>query len=840
MPSPHARASQPFTSISISRLALAFNAFVVIGILAVAAAAGLAIDSLRIGGSMYDQIVSSKNLVADILPPPLYVIEAYQEVTRLENAPDDHAQRVERLALLRKQYADRRTYWEASSYPANIKRKLTVDSDREAQAFWSEIESGFLPALRDRDAAKMRQSYATITGAYDAHRKIVDDIVTEANAVSAQVEQVAERQKYWYFVFMAGTIAAALGLALFALYVMRARVTHPLVALAEHLKDTTRQPTPSHVPFSQRPDEIGTVAQAIEAFRFDVEQRVLEEKNAQLDGALNNIVQGVEMYDAEGRLVLCNARYKTIYGMQETDVPAGATLRDVVARRVASGLLSRDAADALCSQIERARLAPSERDIACLLEDGRCVAIAVQPMRNGGFVATHADVTEQRRNEAKIAYFAHHDALTALPNRIKFNDELERALAYARRGELVAVHIVDLDRFKPVNDSLGHPAGDRLLGMVADRLRSELRETDRIGRMGGDEFAIVERQISEPADAVALANRVIALLSEPYDLDGHRVTIGASVGIAVSPQDGTTAEDLLRNADLALYRAKREGRRTFRFFEPAMDAQMQARATLERELRDALALGQFELHYQPIIAAQSNEVCSFEALLRWRHPAKGLISPAAFIPLAEESRLIVPIGAWVLREACAAAMRWPAHIKVAVNLSAAQFRSGDVGRAVADALDSSGLAPNRLELEITESLLLEADAKTMETLHHLRGLGAHITLDDFGTGYSSLAYLQSFPFDKIKIDKSFVQGIEGHDGRSLKIVRAVTTLADGLGMKTTAEGVESNGQLEAVRSEGCTEIQGFLMSKPLKIADVELMLRMLPGGGEKEGDVKAA
>jgi diguanylate cyclase (GGDEF)-like protein len=440
-------------------------------------------------------------------------------------------------------------------------------------------------------------------------------------------------------------------------------------------------------------------------------------------------------------------------------------------------------------------------------------------MPDSGWVATHEDITEQRRSKIKIEHMAHHDALTDLANRVLLNERLEHALILVHRDEMIAIHHVDLDQFKAVNDTLGHPGGDKLLKMVADRLRRLVRESDTVARMGGDEFAIVQ-VAANPTDATTLAQRVIGAMSEPFDIDGHQTSIGASVGIAVGPGDGLTPEELLRNADLALYRAKRDGRGTFRFFEPGMDLQMQARRIMEQDLRKALPAGEFELYYQPIINLANNEISGFEALIRWNHPTQGLIAPGSFIPLSEETGFIVPMGEWVIRQACATAALWPDDLHVAVNISAVQFRSPGLLQVIVGALAGSGLHPTRLEIEITETVLLLDKEATLTTLHRLRELGVRIAMDDFGTGYSSLTYLQCFPFDKIKIDRSFIRDIADNAG-SLNIVRAVAALANGLGMQATAEGVETREQLDRITSEGCTEVQGFWFSHPLPAAEIE-------------------
>jgi diguanylate cyclase (GGDEF)-like protein/PAS domain S-box-containing protein len=435
------------------------------------------------------------------------------------------------------------------------------------------------------------------------------------------------------------------------------------------------------------------------------------------------------------------------------------------------------------------------------------------------------DVTERKQAEARIEHMAHHDALTGLPNRVLFHDRLGEALSRIRRGSgNLAVLCLDLDQFKSVNDTLGHPLGDALLKTVAERLDHCVRDTDMVARLGGDEFAIILPTIDGPHDAEQTASRVIDVLGQPYEIQGHEVVVGASVGIAIAPGDGDAADALLRNADMALYRAKGDGRGRFNFFEPEMDRRIQLRRTLELDLRKAFQNGEFELYYQPLINLDSGEVSGFEALLRWCHPERGMVSPAEFIPLTEEIGLITPLGEWVLRKACAEAMTWPAHVKVAVNLSPVQFKSRNLVQAVLTALAYSRLPATRLELEITESVLLGETDANLAILHQLRGLGVHISMDDFGTGYSSLSYLRSFPFDKIKIDQSFVRELAERPD-CMAIIRAVVGLGTSLGIATTAEGVETPEQLERLRAEGCTELKGFLFSPPRRASDVALMLR---------------
>ncbi len=432
-----------------------------------------------------------------------------------------------------------------------------------------------------------------------------------------------------------------------------------------------------------------------------------------------------------------------------------------------------------------------------------------------------ADLANSREEAHRLAL---HDPLTGLPNRVLLAERMEHALARVRRqGTMLAVLCLDLDRFKQVNDTLGHPVGDDLLRAVAGRLADCLRNCDTVARLGGDEFAIIQAPLGRVEDAGVLAQRIIETLSEPYDLGGHKVVVGASVGIALAPADTADRDHLLKMADMALYRAKADGRGVFRLFEPGMDTKMQARRVLEFDLRRAVKAQEFELDYQPLVDLPSGRVSGVEALVRWRHPERGLIRPDDFIPLAEETGLIGPIGEWVLHQACAAAAEWPADVMVAVNVSAAQFKRPGLVAAVFDALAASALPPERLELEITETAFLADADTTLATLHRLREKGVRIAMDDFGTGYSSLGYLRSFPFDKIKIDRCFIREVEtSMDCKA--IVRAVTGLGSNLGITITAEGVETTAQLDQLRAEGCDQVQGFLFSRPVPARDVVALL----------------
>jgi diguanylate cyclase (GGDEF)-like protein len=570
------------------------------------------------------------------------------------------------------------------------------------------------------------------------------------------------------------------------------------------------------------------------------QEETLRVRNFQFDTAINNMSQGLCFFDSDHRLIVCNDRFVEMYDIAPECVSPGMSLIEIVDLRFEAGSFPAMTRDEYLHWRTNVAVSNEAKDSIVELMNGRTFKIRHRPMAGGGWVATHEDITEQRQSEVKIEYMAHHDALTDLANRVLLNDRLEQALGRVQHSEMVAVHHLDLDQFKAVNDTFGHPCGDKLLRTVAERLRGLVGEADTIARMGGDEFVIVQATIADPADATSLAQAVIEALSEPYDIiDGQQAVIGVSIGISVGPGDGSNPDKLLRNADLALYRAKSDGRGTFRFFEPVMDLQMQTRRVLEQDLRKALPSGEFELYYQPVVNLASKEISGFEALIRWNHPSKGMISPADFIPLAEEIGFIVPMGEWVIRQACATAAQWPDNLHVAVNISAIQFRSPGLMQVIVSALAASGLAPTRLEIEITESVLLHNKEATLAVLHQLRALGIRIAMDDFGTGYSSLTYLQSFPFDKIKIDRSFVKNIT-ENSSSLNIVRAVAALANGMGMTATAEGVETAEQLHSIASEGCTEMQGFLFSRPLPAAEIERQFLSARTSREVSGRIVAA
>jgi len=681
-------------------------------------------------------------------------------------------------------------------------------------------------------------------------------------------------------------------------------------------------------------------------------QQRLEAEKQRLDTALNNMTQGLVLYDASARIVLCNQRYLDMYGLSTDIAKPGCHFYDLIRHRQETGSFDDDVEE-FCSTIMR-NVAEGKITQTPTESAGRSYVIVNKPLAQGGWVATiediterrnleqerdrnyaflrqivdhiptqitvkdvrdqryvlanrvaeaqfgltrdaivgktafelfpkasadiiakddaralqspdglfldvapwqtpglgrryitsrriHVpdqtgetryivnvvdDVTERRRADEKIAHLAHYDALTDLPNRVLFREQIERELAQIGRGEQFALLYVDVDEFKGINDSLGHHVGDELLKAVAARIKGCIRETDLIARLGGDEFAVIQTGVGSTADVVEFVTRIHEAIRQPYECLGHQLSTDASIGIALAPQDGTDLDQLIKNADLAMYGAKADGRRTHRFFEPAMDASAKARLAMEQDLRQALVDGGFEIHYQPLVNLAHNGVTGCEALLRWRHPERGMVSPAEFIPVAEDTGLIVELGEWVLKTACAEAANWPGHVRLAVNVSPVQLKCQTLALKITSALAASGLPASRLELEITEAVLIRDDEAALAILHQLRAIGVRIALDDFGTGYSSLSYLKRFPFDKIKIDRCFVSDIAEADGSSA-IVQAVVNIAASRNMTTTAEGVETLEQREMLRALGCTEMQGYLFSAAKPAAEV----RKLFGAG---------
>ncbi|MBB6220802.1 putative bifunctional diguanylate cyclase/phosphodiesterase [Rhizobium leguminosarum] len=556
---------------------------------------------------------------------------------------------------------------------------------------------------------------------------------------------------------------------------------------------------------------------------FDGQQRLFEI-------ILNNLPLGLSVFDADQRLTLSNIRFGQLFGLTQADVTPGATIADLIDKmRGAEGTGAKPGRRA-GRHSSAAVKSSGIRRREWLMDDGRIIQSMVTILADGSNIAIHADITEDRKAAERITYLAHHDPLTGLPNRIHFREQVDSALAERKRDEQIALIHLNLDRFKSINNMMGVSAGDTILQQVAERIRASAGSENTLARLGSDEFAILQTGRQQPWNVTALAEQIRRELSEPFLHGEKHMELSVSMGIAVAPGDGDETDMLLKNAGVALSHAKADGRKRERFFAGEMEAQMQLRQALEADLRAAIEKEEFELHYQPLYDLSQRRICGFEALIRWNHPIRGRVAPIDFIPLAEEVGLIVDIGRWVLRRACNDAVEWPEDIKVAVNVSAMQFSSSDLTRDVGEALAAASLSPLRLELEITESVLMENLGEVLPILHALKERGIRISMDDFGTGYSSLSYLSSFPVDKIKIDKSFVNDIVDNK-EAHAIMHAIILLGDALGMRVTVEGVETAAQLALLECEECDEIQGYHISRPRPALDVPHLLSLPPKNG---------
>lgn len=554
------------------------------------------------------------------------------------------------------------------------------------------------------------------------------------------------------------------------------------------------------------------LAQAAEALR-ESERREAENADT-LQKTLENIDQGLLMVDADHRVAVYNQRV-----LEMLDLPSELLVEHPRFAELLAYQSQKDefpgADQQVVSSVKHGGLIDRPHVFERTRPNGRVIEVRSLPLDGGGLVRTYSDITDRKAADARIRFIAHHDSLTQLANRSVLQDHLDRAVAAcAANGKGLALLYIDLDRFKPINDTYGHAIGDQLLVEVARRMRGMVREEDLVARMGGDEFAVVQTAVGQPSAATALAERLIARMSAPFLFNGMRLTIGASIGIGIYPASGTDAAELCRNADIALYRAKDSGRNTYRLFDAPTDLLQQARFRMEQDLRDAVGLQSFHLMYQPVTDVETDTVVGFEALLRWTHPTRGAVEPEEFVSLAELNGLIVPLGHWVMETACAEAAEWPAGLRIAINLSPLQFRQDNLMDEIVGVLRRTGLAPNRLELEVTEGVLLEDSGPVLQTMCALQALGVSITLDDFGTGYASLSYLRRFPFDKIKIDRSFICNLQ-EDTQSRAIVEAVLLLSRRLGLDVVAEGVETQAQLDTLRELRCPLVQGFLKGRPM-------------------------
>eukprot|EP00873_Tetraselmis_striata_P030958 jgi/Tetstr1/451222/TSEL_038258.t1 len=564
---------------------------------------------------------------------------------------------------------------------------------------------------------------------------------------------------------------------------------------------------------------VRTIATRLRFTLFDavVASHDLRALATHFDTAVNNMPHGLCMFDADQRLVVFNDRFTSLLNLDGRATWKGQEIASLLDTALVANGVPRHACDTVFSAFRKWMKAGGTEALVIDAAGHRILQLTFQPIKAGGFVLLIEDITEKRKAEARIEHLARYDALTGLPNRSHFQEQFEALIA---RGNPCALLFIDLDQFKVVNDTLGHPCGDALLCLVADRLRKVMKSSDIIARLGGDEFVVLRELKGSSDEASLVAQRIVRTLSDVFAVQDHQFVIGASIGIAMAPRDGTSFEQMLKCADLALYTAKSDGRGVWRFFEPEMDARVQARRALEIDIRTALDNGNFEVFFQPIVNLRSGKSTVCEALARWRHPQRGLISPTEFIPVAEETNLIIELGDFILHEACRRCVTWPGSVHVAVNISPVQFRRGDVIASVISALEHSGLPAHRLEVEITESLLLENTAAIGAILEKLRDLGVRISLDDFGTGYASLSYLHHFPLDKVKIDRSFLQDVEV-SSRSRRLLAGVASLSSELGMSVVVEGVETPRQLALLRElPGVDEVQGFLFSPPIRATEI--------------------
>jgi diguanylate cyclase len=602
-----------------------------------------------------------------------------------------------------------------------------------------------------------------------------------------------------------------------ALLLMLAIVSHHFAAMGA--VDVIADPTQSIQPFSLDPASLALAVAAVAVLILGLSlagalaDRRVRERDLQLVNAVNNMSHGIVMFDSSERLLVCNDRYLELYGLSRDDVKPGTTLRTLMHRRKAAGLLAPDPDE---YRLEIVQKITSGETMSNIVErPDRIIAVTTTPLPGGSWVSIHEDVTERRRAENRIEYLKYHDALTGLPNRASFEARLQEQLAKAgESADTFAILCIDLDRFKGLNDVFGHAFGDALLQEIAGQMRDAVGDAF-LARLGGDEFGVIATAAIQPAKAAALSETLLARFADELAVSGQQLRVGLSIGVTMFPDDGPDADTLMANADAALYRAKMEGRGTFRFFEAKVDQHLRERRALQLDLRTALERDELKLYFQPQ-AQVKGDVVAFEALVRWQHPIRGLILPSTFVPLAEESGLIVAIGEWALRQACREAASWREPIRVSVNLSPVQFRRGDLALLVHSILLETGLPPSRLELEVTEGVLIDDFSRTVSILRRLKALGVRIAMDDFGTGYSSLSYLQAFPFDKIKIDQRFISNLT-HDAQSATIVRAVIGLARGLDIPVVAEGVETKEQLEFLAAEKCDQVQGYLIGRPSPI-----------------------
>ncbi|ASP35348.1 EAL domain-containing protein [Labrenzia sp. VG12] len=670
--------------------------------------------------------------------------------------------------------------------------------------------------------------------------------IEELTSIQAKLTRIGTEEETkllkWLFLFGLLALVAFAAVA----YLLSRQITRPLTKITRVLSGIAAGDFESQVAGTERLDEVGDIARSVVSLQRSVKERdalrtrvhekntilrsqeaQLREQNILFDAALNNMSHGLCMFDRNGCLIVSNQRFAELFGLQAETIGSGLREEQLSALLNAELLESDSLTRADGRAVGQRTGGPVQSTKMEKTGTGRIVLTTRQPLADGGYVAIAEDITERQEARDRLAFLARHDILTQLPNRIEFRDKMDNRLRRQREeGGEFAILCLDLDEFKTVNDSLGHPIGDELLRQVADRLRDLCDEDDLVVRLGGDEFAILTRMPVRMTQVEELAELVIWKLSQPFLIADHEIVIGVSIGIAVAKGDDIAGDELFKQADLALYRAKEEGRNTHRFFQTDMGIAVNDRRELITDLRSAVANGELELYFQPQYAMKDLQISGFEALVRWKHPKRGMVPPGDFIPIAEDTGLILQVGEWVLNEACRIAAGWPDDLRIAVNLSPRQLRGHAFGPVLINALTSSGLRADRLELEVTETVLLTDSEEVLDALHQAKTLGVKVSMDDFGTGYSSLSYLRRFPFDKIKIDQSFVRSM-AYSEESVSIVKAVIELAKNLKMTTTAEGVETRELLDMLADIGCTDAQGYYLGRPMPVDGAAELI--LPG-----------
>ena len=723
-----------------------------------------------------------------------------------------------------KRQQDERAFRELTDWSASLMQRMgygPADKLPERYADVAQLGAFALAYARDErryQAGAMAADFATAMD--EVQHGLQADERQRARATQAELEGIRASSRSVVAWVLAGTLASGLLIVPLGLFSLR-RVMARLHGIGGALVRLARNDTSVDVPGVEHHDEVGQLARSVAVFKaksIELLQKKaeLERVNLQLEAAVNNMPLGLSMFDAQHRLLVCNRRYVEMY-----DLPAELTLRGTPYCALWE---HREKKGALHYPAEGSREPDFNRPGSMTIEFGseKTYSVARQPLKGGGWVALHEDITLRRRQEQEITHLARHDPLTNLANRSLFREQLQQALLRLGRGQGFAVLCLDLDRFKPVNDTLGHPVGDALLRQVSERLLSCVRQGDLVARLGGDEFAIIQANVRDSDSSEKLAVRVVEAVGKPYVINGHHIEISTSMGIVLAPRDGSDADLLMNNADLALYRTKADGRNGYSFFKSEMNEHVLVRRSLEADLRRALEEDGLSLWYQPAVCLKRGTVTGLEALLRWTHPERGTIAPAEFIALAEESGLMGEVGDWALRRACMQAARWSSPARVAINLSPLQIKR-NLTEVVLQALADSGLAPSRLELEITEAVLMQDSHNTLAMLHQLRQLGVRIVMDNFGRGYCSVSYLRSFPFDKVKVDRALIAGMD-RSAPTRAVIAGIVGMGNGLRMSTVAEGIENFAQLQTVRGFGCNEAQGYFFSPAVAGSEVERLL----------------